>query len=199
MTIFSDLIFLFRYFCSVHTVNLFFYVIGLVDYCFGTFLSESHACIPHQHTPRISHHLFSLSLFLSLYFPLLSVSKPRPYRHRLKRIRHGSGAVKKPIHVSTASAAKSSKSRCRFRRIRMKRSRRGGWLRPVAMQAVEVHRATRHAAERDAQRSSDSSTERLQSGQISRTSGVASLTSIFSVIISGDEEEEHVMKDLKIR
>ena len=146
MTISSNLIFLFRYFCSVRTVNLFFYVIGLVDYCFGTFLSESHACIPHQHTPRISHHLFSLSLFLSLYFPLLSASKPRPYCHRLKRIRHGSGAVKKPIHVFTASAAKSSKSHCRFRRIRMKRSRRGGWLRPMAVQAVEVHHATCLAA-----------------------------------------------------
>ena len=36
-------VFLFRYFYSVHAVNLFFSVIGLVDYCFGTILSELHA------------------------------------------------------------------------------------------------------------------------------------------------------------
>ena len=93
-----------------------------------------------QHTPRISHHLLSISLC----FPLLSTSKPRPYRHRLKRIRHGGGAVKKPIHVSATPTAKSSKSRRCFRRTRMKRSWRGGWLRPVAVQVVEAHYPTRH-------------------------------------------------------
>ena len=43
MAISSILIFLFRYFWLVRAVNIFFSVIGLVDYCFGTILSEPYA------------------------------------------------------------------------------------------------------------------------------------------------------------
>ena len=65
MAIFSILGLFFRYFYSVHAVNLFFSVIGLVDYCFGTFLSEPHARPCLTHVPRMAvtltylpHHLF---------------------------------------------------------------------------------------------------------------------------------------------
>ena len=138
---------------------------------------ESHACILHPtHPTNQPPPSLYLSLFLSLYFPLLSASKPRPYRHRLKRIRHGGGAVKKLIHVSAAPAAKSSKSRRRFRRTRMKRSWRGGLLRPVAVQVVEAHCPTRRGG---------GTAEQLQLGPASRapTMPLVSVSSVVTAVV----------------
>ncbi|WKA06367.1 hypothetical protein VitviT2T_024270 [Vitis vinifera] len=127
---------------------------------------------PTPNTPHESATTFSLSL----YFPLLSASKPRPYRHRLKRIRHGGGAVKKLIHVSAAPAAKSSKSRRRFRRTQMKRSWRGSWLRPVAVQVVEAHCPTRRGG---------GTAEQLQLGPASRapTMPLVSVSSVVTAVV----------------
>ena len=154
-----------------------------------TFTFHAHTSLyPHLYSPSCPHFLFRnlllatqpsnlmhmcphprrISLSLSLYFPLLLASKPRPYRHRLKRIRHGSGAVKKPIHVSASPIAKSSKFHRCFRRIRMKRSLGGGRLRSVAVQAVVVHCSTRRRGQSACSTRWRGGAERRQLGPASR-------------------------------